>query len=192
MCGIGGCSAGVRAATGLSREVTEAQMTAQGSAGISEVYAEEGEQWLRVSPGHAVSEHWLQERAPDLYAQWWPAPDAGLRDQLARQIEHRLEELEPTAGSWRQAAARSHELAEPTVVAEQVARYENAAERLGAIALNDPAPAATHLAHQAEGDQLHDQAATPAGDAPDLLNGVWTLPTSGRPSVHRSRVRVDH
>lgn len=106
-------------------------MTTQGSAGLSEVYAEEGELWLRISPGHAVSERWLQEHAPDLYAQWWTAPDAGLRDQLARQIEQRLEELEATAGSWRQAAARNQELAEPTVVAERVARYENATKRLG-------------------------------------------------------------
>jgi hypothetical protein len=144
-------------------------MSTRDSAGVSEVYAEEGELWLRVSPGHAVSERWLQERAPDLYAQWWAAPGAGVRDRLALQIEQRLEELEAT-GSWRQAAARSHELAEPSVLADRVARYEDDAERLGAIALDDPARAATHLAHQAEGDELRDQlAATPAGDARELL-----------------------
>ncbi len=129
MCGIEGCSADVRAATGLSRKVTEAGMSTQGSGGVSEVYAEEGELWLRVSPGHAVSERWLQERAPDLYAQWWAAPGAGARDRLARQIEQRLEELEST-GSWRQAVTRSQEQAGPPAVADRVARYEDAAERL--------------------------------------------------------------
>jgi hypothetical protein len=93
-------------------------MSTEGSAGVSEVYAEEGELWLRVSPGHAVSERWLQERAPDLYAEWWAAPGAGVRDRLALQIEQRLEELEST-GSWRQAVTRSQEQTGPSAVANR-------------------------------------------------------------------------
>lgn len=144
-------------------------MSTEGSAGVSEVYAEEGELWLRVSPGHAVSERWLQERAPDLYAEWWAAPGAGARDRLALQIEQRLEELEST-GSWRQAVTRSQEQTGPSAVVDRVARYEYAAERLGAIALDDPAREAAHLAHQVEGDEVRELvAATPAGEDRELL-----------------------
>lgn len=144
-------------------------MSTQGSAGVSEVYAEEGELWLRVSPGHAVSERWLQDRAPDLYAEWWAAPGAGARDRLALQIEQRLEELEST-GSWRQAVTRSQEQSGPSAVADRVTRYEDAAERLGAITLDDPARAAAHRAHQVEGDELRERvAATPAVQDRELL-----------------------
>ena len=144
-------------------------MSTQGSAGVSEVYAEEGELWLRVSPGHAVSERWLQERAPDLYAQWWAAPGAGARDRLALQIEQRLEELEATGG-WRQAIARSQEPGDASAVAERVSRYEDAAERLGAIALDNPVRAGAHRAHQVEGDAVRELvAASPAGEARELL-----------------------
>ena len=69
------------------------------SAGVSGLYSEEGLIWLRVSPGHAISEQWLEERAPDLYARWWDAPSLHARDEMARSIEKRLEELE-AAESW--------------------------------------------------------------------------------------------
>lgn len=144
-------------------------MSTQGRAGVSEVYAEEGELWLRVSPGHAVSERWLQERAPDLYAEWWAAPGAGVRDRLALQIEQRLEELE-SSGSWRQAVTRSREQTGPSALAARVARYEDAAERLGAIALDDPGRNAAHRAHQIAGDEVRELlGGTPHGDHRELL-----------------------
>jgi hypothetical protein len=91
------------------------------------------------------------------------------RDQLALQIEQRLEELEST-GTWRQAADLYQQQAEPSAMVNRVARYENDAERLGALALNDAARAPAHLAHQAVGDELRDQlAAMPAGDGRELL-----------------------
>ena len=73
------------------------------SAEVSGLYSEERRMWLRVSPDHAISEQWLQERAPELYARWWDTPSLAARDQVALQIEKRLEELEgPSRGrSWR-------------------------------------------------------------------------------------------
>jgi hypothetical protein len=69
------------------------------SAGASGLYSEDGQLWLRVSPGHAISEQWLHECAPELWARWWDAPSVGGRDQVALHIEKRLEELE-AAESW--------------------------------------------------------------------------------------------
>ena len=168
-------------------------MSTWNGGGVSEIFAEEGELWLRVSPGHAVSEQWLRESAPDLYAEWWAAPGAGVRDRLALQIEDRLEELEATGG-WRQAVALSQEQAgptaiawtqeqvgppavawskdqaEPSAVADRVAQYEDAAERLGAITFGDPGRAAAHREHQVEGDEVRDLvAATSAGVHRQLL-----------------------
>jgi hypothetical protein len=40
-----------------------------------------------------------------LYARWWDAPSLAARDQVARQIEKRLEDLEP-AESWEKTALR--------------------------------------------------------------------------------------
>ena len=77
-------------------------------AGVSELYSEEGQMWLRVSPGHSVSEQWFEEQAPDLYAQWWGAPSVAARDQLALRIEQRLEEFEP-AESWEALTLRHHQ-----------------------------------------------------------------------------------
>src|SRR5947209_4482962 len=54
---------------------------------ISKLYAEEGQLWLRVNHGHSVSEHWLRDNAPDLYAEWWAAPSAAAQDQVALRIE---------------------------------------------------------------------------------------------------------
>ena len=107
------------------------------SAGVSGVYIEEVERWLRVSPGHAISERWLQDRAPELYAQWRAASSVVARDRLALQIEARLEELESTSGG--QAATADQRQAQPSSLADRVARYEHDAQRLGAIALDDPA-----------------------------------------------------
>ncbi|MGI8558488.1 MAG: hypothetical protein ACR2ND_09295 [Solirubrobacteraceae bacterium] len=44
--------------------------------GVSEICTEEGQRWMRVSPGHAVSERWLLAREPDLYGGWSAAPSA--------------------------------------------------------------------------------------------------------------------
>ena len=60
------------------------------SAGVSGLYRDEGQVWLRVSPGHAISEQWLEERAPDLYARWWDAPSLPARDEVARSIHVRI------------------------------------------------------------------------------------------------------
>ncbi|WAX58526.1 hypothetical protein M6B22_07110 [Jatrophihabitans cynanchi] len=138
------------------------------SGGVSQVYTEEGESWLRVSPGHSISERWLQERAPDLYAQWWAAPSGAQRDQLAHVIEQRLDELE-AAPTWRQAANAAGERADSALV-ERVSRYEDQAERLGMIAIDDPTRPGEHLRFQHEGDRLRDELATAPIDAqPELL-----------------------
>ena len=139
------------------------------SAGVSGLYSEEGQMWLRVSPGHAISEQWLEERAPELYARWWDAPSVGARDQVALQIEKRLEELE-AAESWEKMALR-HQVEKPrSTLADRVAGYEAEASRLGAMPLDDPRRPAAHLAHQASGDALREQlAAAPAEAARDLL-----------------------
>ena len=61
---------------------------------ISKLYAAEGQLWLRVNHGHSVSEHWLRDNAPDLYAEWWAAPSAAAQDQVALRIEQRLDDVE--------------------------------------------------------------------------------------------------
>ena len=68
----------------------------------SELYAEDGTIWLLVSGGHSISEAWLREHAPDLYAEWLTTSDADERDEIATHIEHRLEQVEgPTPVSGR-------------------------------------------------------------------------------------------
>lgn len=170
------------------------------SAGISEVYAEEGQMWLRVSPGHAVSEQWLREQAADLYAEWWAAPGAAQRDRLALQIEHRLEELEGLEGSWRPAVDRMGRAAPRTALADRVAGYEASAERLGAIGLDDPARPAAHLAHQAAGDALRDELAASSSldttllarrlDAADLVADRPFIEAVAGIDVHVDRLAV--
>jgi hypothetical protein len=140
------------------------------SAGASGLYSEEGQMSLRVSPGHAISEQWLHECAPELYARWWDAPSLAARDEVALQIEKRLEELE-AAESWEKLGLR-HQAGTPrSTLADRVAGYEAEASRVGAIPLEDQVrrPAA-HLADQASGDALGEQlAAAPAEAARDLL-----------------------
>jgi hypothetical protein len=99
------------------------------SAGVSGLYREEGKVWLRVSPGHAISEQWLEDRAPDLYARWWDAPSLRAREEVARSIEMRLEELE-SAESWEKMALRHQAETPPSPLADRVARY-------GPVALSD-------------------------------------------------------
>lgn len=138
--------------------------------GVSDVYAEDGQTWLRVSRGHAVTEDWLLEKAPDLYADWWAAPSGDARDQIALTIEQRLEELESTDGR-REAADRHQQQARPRALDGRVARYEHAAQRLGTIPLADPGRPAVHRAHQVEGDALRDEVvATQSGQARKMLD----------------------
>ena len=70
------------------------------SAGASGLYSEERRMWPRVSPGHAISEQWLEERAPDPYARSWAAPIVGARDHVALQIDKELQGAE----SWEKIA----------------------------------------------------------------------------------------
>jgi len=42
-----------------------------------------------------------------LYARWWDTPSLAARDQVARQIEKRLEDLKP-AESWQKLTLRHH------------------------------------------------------------------------------------
>src|SRR4051812_23168390 len=142
--------------------------SAGASTGVSQVYTEEGESWLRVSPRHSISERWLHERAPDLYAQWWAAPSAAQRDQVAHAIEQRLEELE-AAPTWRQAVAAAGDR-DDSALAERVSRYEEQAERLGIMAIDDSTRPGEHLRFQHEGDRLRGALATvPAGAERELL-----------------------
>lgn len=171
-------------------------MSAGISTAVSQVYAEDGQTWLRVSPGHAVSEEWLKERAPDLYAEWWAAPGAGQRDRLALQIEQRLEEIEGVEGSWR----REVDQLASTAPAERVAGYEDAAERLGAIAIDDPDRQAAHLAHQNAGIALRDELATASDvatpelqrrlDASDLVADRPFIEAVAGMDVHVDRLAV--
>ena len=89
--------------------------------------------WARVSPGHAISEQWLHERAPDLYARRWDARLAA-RDQVALHIEKRLEELE-SADPWQKMALRHHAGTPTSTLADRVARCEAEATQQGAIPL---------------------------------------------------------
>ncbi len=91
------------------------------SAGVSRMYAEEAQMWLRMSPGHAVSDEWLLKRAPDLYAQWWATNGGAQRDRIAVKIEQRLEELEGVEGSWRRETDRMASAAPRTTLANRVA-----------------------------------------------------------------------
>jgi hypothetical protein len=139
------------------------------SSAVSTIYAEEGELWLRVSPGHAISERWLRERTPELYAQWWAAPSTTVRDELALQIERRLEELEAGSAGRLTPDPRQQQPAQ-SAMTDRVAQYERDAGLLGAIALDDPARPAMHLAHQAAGDVLRAElAATPASTPNELF-----------------------
>jgi Phosphoenolpyruvate carboxykinase N-terminal domain len=102
------------------------------SAGASGLSSEEGQMWARVSPGHAISELWLEERAPDLYARWWAAPSVGARDHVALQIEK-----EPQAAkSWEKLALRRKVETPSSTLADRVAGYEAEASRLGGIPLD--------------------------------------------------------
>jgi hypothetical protein len=98
--------------------------------------------WVRVSPGHAISELWLEERAPDLYARWWAAPSVGARDHVALQIEAlqiealQIEKELQAAESWEKLALR-HKVETPSsTLADRVAGYEPEASRLGGIPLD--------------------------------------------------------
>jgi hypothetical protein len=107
------------------------------SAGASGLSSEEGQMWVRVSPGHAISELWLEERAPDLYARWWAAPSVGARDHVALQKEAlQIENELQAAESWGKLALR-HKVETPSsTLADRVAGYEAEASRLGGIPLD--------------------------------------------------------
>lgn len=133
--------------------------------GVSQLYAEEGQMWLRVSPGHAISEQWLQEQAPDLYAEWWAARSVAARDQLALRIEQRLEELE-SADSW-DTLTEAYRQRPGSALAQKVIDYEAQAVQLGATPLDAAGRDQTHRAYQAHGDTLRaeiDGQATPEAD----------------------------
>jgi hypothetical protein len=124
---------------------------------------------MRVSPGHSISERWLEEQAPDLYARWWDAPSLGARDQVARDIEKRLEDLE-AAESWEKMALRHRVETPPSPPSGRVASYEAQAAQLGATPFADPGRTAAHRRHQAVGDALRDElAAASAGAERDQL-----------------------
>ena len=77
------------------------------SAEVSRLHSEERRMWLRVSPGHAISEQWPQGAASKLYARWWDTPSLAAREQVALQIEKRLEDLEgPSRGRRRRCGTR--------------------------------------------------------------------------------------
>lgn len=122
-------------------------------AGVSEIYTEEGQRWLRVSPGHAVSEHWLQGNAADLYARWLATTRGEARDRIALQIERRLEDIESPRNGARALERWGHRMP-PAELAKRVAAYEDTADQLSTIALTDPNRRAAHLAHQLAGDEL--------------------------------------
>jgi hypothetical protein len=149
------------------------------SAGVSGLSSEEGLIWLRVSPGHAISEQWLEERAPDLYVRWWDAPSLHARDEMARSIEKRLEELE-AAESWEKLALRHQAEAPRTTLAERVARHEAEAGQLGATPFDDPRRTAAQLSHQASGDALRAELTAEAEDPravhPDLAPTLIAQP----------------
>ena len=135
------------------------------SAGVNRVYSEEGQLWMRVSAGHSVSEQWLEERAPDLAAQWWAAPSSTTRDRLALQIEQRLEELE-SAPSWAQMAERYRRTTPAQhPVADRVAAYEQEAAHLGATTFDDPSRAQTRQVFRVEGDELRSLLTSPSAGA---------------------------
>jgi hypothetical protein len=82
-----------------------APAAASSAAGVSGTYVEEGQRWLRVSPGHAVSDWWLREQVPGLYRVWWAAAPGAGRDRVARQIEQQLDQWDnPVAVSGHAAA----------------------------------------------------------------------------------------
>lgn len=137
--------------------------------GVSKLYSEEGQIWLQVSPGHSVSEGWLEERAPDLYAQWWAAPSLSARDQLALQIEDRLDALEP-AESWELATRRYQQQTPASPLADRVSAYERDAARLGELPFDDRRRSAGRAVFQRAGGMLRDDiAGEPAGQARELM-----------------------
>ena len=69
-----------------------------------------------------------------MYARWWDTPSLAARDQVARQIEKRLEELE-TAESWQKTVLRHQAETPRSTLADRVTRYEAEATQLGAIPL---------------------------------------------------------
>lgn len=170
------------------------------SAGVSGLYREEGQSWLRVSPGHAVSEQWLEERAPDLYARWWDAPSAQARDAVAQSIEQRLEELE-SAESWEKMALRHQAATPPSPLADRVAKYEAEAARLGAIPFDDLRRTALQRSHQTRGDALRaelvraeaaDARAVSPAPAPTLVTEPdWLTASAWRASEEAARAGID-
>jgi hypothetical protein len=131
----------------------------------SALYMEDDQLWMRVSPGHSVNADWIKEHAPDLFEQWRAAPGAAQRGRLALRIEQRLEEIEGIYGSLRHAVDHPAGVKPCTALRDRVTNYENAAERLGAIALDNPDRAAAHLAHQKVGIVIRDElAANPTVD----------------------------
>ncbi len=137
------------------------------STGVSQLYAEEGQMWLRASSGHAISAQWLQEQAPDLSAEWWAAPSVAARDQLALRIEQRLEELE-SADSWDTLTAACRQRPD-SALAQKVTDYEAQARQLGATPLDRAGRDQTHRADQAHGDRLRAEIAGQATPEPDQL-----------------------
>jgi len=72
--------------------------------------------------------------APELSARRWDTPSLAARDQVALQIEKRLEELE-TAESWQKLTLRHQAWTPRSTLADRVTRYEAEATTLGAIPL---------------------------------------------------------
>jgi hypothetical protein len=67
---------------------------------VSRVIYDGGQRFLRVTRDHAISELWLAEHEPGLYALWLRATSAIIRDGLAATIDQRFDAIEfPTPGA---------------------------------------------------------------------------------------------
>lgn len=62
--------------------------------GVSRLVVEDGQRLLRTSREHAISEDWLLEHAPDLFAAGRTATPAPRRDAIAAAIDRRFDAVE--------------------------------------------------------------------------------------------------
>lgn len=129
---------------------------AAGTTGVSALFGEDGQLWKRVSRGDSISEQWLEERPPGLYASPWGTPTLGARNQVVRDIARQLEDLE-AAESWEKMASRHRAETARSPLADRVKCYETEAVDQSATPFDHPQHTRAHLNHQIVGEALREE-----------------------------------